>query len=62
MMTHRMRIRRHLRSVRSSALTSEERRQELLAAEHAAEQAHDRPAPEAGPARETSPTSRADLP
>jgi hypothetical protein len=33
MITRRMRIRRHLRSVRASALTEEERRQELREAE-----------------------------
>jgi hypothetical protein len=38
MMTHRMMIRRQLRSARVSALTSEERRQALLVAERAAAQ------------------------
>ena len=33
MMTHRMRIRQQLRSIRSAALTCEERRQEMLAAQ-----------------------------
>ena len=60
-MTHRMRISRRLRSVRTSALTTEERRQALQAAEQAA-QKDDRPAPEAGAARDATPTTRADIP
>jgi hypothetical protein len=40
MITRRMKIRRHLRSARASALTEEERRQELREAE--ARGAHDR--------------------
>jgi len=43
MMTHRMRIRRHLRSARVSALTSEERREALLAAEKARAEKHEPP-------------------
>jgi hypothetical protein len=62
MMTHRMRIRRQLRSARTSALTSEERRLELLAAERAMTQQDDRPPPEAGSARDATPTARADSP
>ncbi len=58
MMTHRMRIRRRLRSARASALTSEERRHELLAAESAM-QKHERPLPSADPAHEAGPTTRA---
>ena len=61
MMTHRMRIDRQLRSARTSALTTDERREALRAAEQAV-QAEDRPAPEAGAAREATPTSRADVP
>jgi hypothetical protein len=57
-----MRIRRHLRSARTSALTSEERRLELLAAEQAAAQRDDRPPPEADSARDVTPTARADSP
>ena len=59
-MTHRMRISRHLRSARTSALTTEERRQALQTAEQVAAQKHDRPAPEAGSARDATPTKRAD--
>jgi hypothetical protein len=59
MMTHRMRISRQLRSARTSALTVEERRQALRAAEQAAQE-HDRPEPEAGSARDATPTTRAD--
>ncbi len=60
-MTHRMRISRQLRSARTSALTTEERRQALRAAEQAA-QTHDRPTPEAGAARDATPTARAHTP
>ena len=60
-MTHRMRISRRLRSVRTSALTREERRQELQAAEQAA-QKDGRPELEAGAARDATPTTRADIP
>lgn len=62
MMTHSMRIRRQLRSARASALTSEERRMELLAAEKAASQKDDRPSPKAGAARDDTPTAHADTP
>lgn len=45
MMHHRMRIRRHLRSARVSALTSEERREALRAAEKARAKKHEPPVP-----------------
>jgi hypothetical protein len=61
MMTHRMRISRRLRSARTSALTTEERRQALQAAERAA-QMNDRPTPEAGSTSDATPTTRADIP
>jgi hypothetical protein len=61
MVTHRIRIRRHLRSARVSALTAEERREELRAAGKAA-QRDDRPTPGAGAARDVTPTSRAGVP
>ncbi len=54
MMTHRMRIRRHLRSVRVSALTSGERREALRAAEKARSEKHEPPA--SGDAEERGPT------
>ena len=60
-MTHRMRISRRLRSARTSALTTEERRQALQAAEQAA-QKDGPPAPEAGAARDATPTTRVDIP
>jgi hypothetical protein len=59
MITHRMRIRRHLRSARVSALTSEERRQALLAAEQATAEDGDRPEPDATAAHGTPPEPRA---
>jgi hypothetical protein len=62
MMTHSMRIRRHLRAARTSVLTSEERRLELLAAERAAAAQDDRPPHEADSARDATPTARADSP
>jgi hypothetical protein len=62
MMTHRMRISRRLRSARTSALTTEERREALQAAERAAVQKGGRPSPEAGAARDATPTQRADVP
>ena len=40
MMTHGMKIRRHLRSVRTSTLTEEQRRQELREAEERAAHGH----------------------
>ena len=58
MMTHSMRIRRQLRSARVSALTVEERREALLAAEKAREQHGDRPEPDADAGRGTTPTPR----
>jgi len=58
MMTHSMRIRRQLRSARVSALTVEERREALLAAEKAREQHGDRPKPDADAERGTTPTPR----
>jgi len=58
MMTHSMRIRRQLRSARVSALTVEERREALLAAEKAREQHSDRPKPDADAERGTTPTPR----
>ena len=61
MMTHRMRIRRHLRSARVSVLTAEERREALRAAEKAAPQ-DDRPTPGTGAASDATPTSRAGIP
>jgi hypothetical protein len=60
MMTHRMRISRSLRSARTSALTAEERRLALRAAEQAA-QTHHRPTPEADAARDATPASRANI-
>ncbi len=57
MMTPHIRIRRHLRSVRVSVLTAEERRDELRAAEHLAHQ-DDRPTPGTGRARDATPSSR----
>ena len=60
MMTHRMRISRQLRSARTSALTAEERREALRAAEQAAAQQDDRPSPDAGAAHDATPTQRAD--
>lgn len=45
MMTHRMRMRRQLRSARVSALTIEERRDALLAAERARSQRREPPQP-----------------
>jgi hypothetical protein len=45
MMTHRMRIRRQLRSARVSVLTFEERREALLAAERARAQKRKPPRP-----------------
>jgi len=62
MMTHSMRIRRQLRSARASALTSEERRMELRAAEAAAAQKDDRSSPKAGAACDDSPPTHADTP
>ena len=53
-----MRIRRQLRSVRVSALTVEERREALRAAEKAGEQQGDRPAPDAGAGRGPTPAPR----
>jgi hypothetical protein len=58
MMTHSMRIRRQLRSARVSALTVEERREALLAAEKAREQPGDRPVPDPDAERGTTPTPR----
>ncbi len=58
MMTHSMRIRRQLRSARVSALTVEERREALVAAEAAREQHGDRPVPNAGAERGATPTPR----
>jgi hypothetical protein len=50
MMTRRMKIRRHLRSVRTSALTEEERRLELREAEARSAHGRGKPAePEASP-------------
>jgi hypothetical protein len=62
MMTHRMRIRRHLRSARVSALTAEERRLDLQAADQATARKSDRPEPEAAPADDVTPTTRAGTP
>jgi len=42
MLTHRSKIRRHLRSARVAALTPEERRQELRAAEAKCAERHGR--------------------
>ena len=58
MMTHSMRIRRQLRSARVSALTVEERREALLAAEKARDQHGDRPVPDADAGRGSTPTPR----
>ena len=58
MITHRMRIRRRLRSARVSALTPEERREALRAAEQAAAQHSDQPAPDADAPRGDSPRPR----
>ena len=48
MITQRMRIRRQLRSARVTALTPEERREAIRAAERAAARLNDHPAPDAG--------------
>jgi len=48
MITHHMQIRRHLRSARVEAMTSEERRQELRSAEDRIAQDDDRSEPVAG--------------
>jgi len=53
-----MRIRRQLRSARVSALTVEERREALLAAEKARDQHGDRPVPNADAGRGSTPTPR----
>jgi len=45
MITHRTRIRRHLRSARVAALTPEERREELRAAEARCARGHGRSEP-----------------
>jgi hypothetical protein len=62
MMTGRMRIKRQLRSARTAALTAEERREALQAAERAAAQQEGRPSPEAGAALDATPARRADVP
>jgi hypothetical protein len=54
MMTHRMRIRRQLRSARVAAMTTEERREALLAAERAIAQTG--APPEAGADAERGPS------
>jgi hypothetical protein len=59
MITHRMKIRRHLRSARVAALTSEERRQELREAERRNAQDGDRSAPDA---RDSHPGARTHAP
>ena len=58
MMTHGVRIRRQLRSIRVSALTVEERREALLAAERARERQGDRPVPDVDAERGASSTPR----
>lgn len=58
MMTQRMSIRRHLRSARVSALTSEERREALLAAEDAVAQRGVPAGPDADAAQGSSPGPR----
>ena len=60
MITHTMKIRRHLRSARAASLTSEERLQELRAAEQRIAQKGDRPGPDADGAPDHVPGSRAD--
>ena len=47
MMTHRTKTRRHLRSARVAALTTEERREEMRAAEAQRAARHDRSEPDA---------------
>jgi hypothetical protein len=51
MITHGMKIRRHLRSVRTAALSEEERRQELREAEERGARDHrdEPPEPQASP-------------
>ena len=58
MMTHRMRIRRQLRSVRVSALTFMERREALLAAERARSQKRKPPRPVDEAAQDPTPEPR----
>jgi len=60
MITHSMKIRRHLRSARAAAMTSEERLLELQAAERRIAQGGDRPEPDADGAPDHVPGSRAD--
>jgi hypothetical protein len=52
MMTHRTMISRQLRSARTSALTAEERREELRKAERVVARRDGGPAPEAGASRD----------
>lgn len=60
MMTHRMRISRQLRAARTSAMTAEQRREALRAAEQAAARKDDRPSPDAGAAHDATPSQRTD--
>ena len=64
MITHGTKIRRHLRSARVSALTPEERREELRAAEARCAERHDRSEQDgtdpAGPAGRDTPGSAPD--
>jgi hypothetical protein len=60
MIRHRMQIARQLRAARTSALTAEERREALRAAERAATQKEDRPSPEADSPDDATPARRAE--
>jgi hypothetical protein len=62
MITHRMRISRQLRAARTSALSAEERREALRAAERAAAQQDDQPSSETGAPRDAAPAQPADSP